>query len=60
MNEKPNESGMDGQQINGRKVNVEIGGKIKRAEVPRDPHVKAGTIKLHVSGIKHNGDEGRV
>ena len=51
---------MDGQQINGRKVNVEIGGKIKRAEVPRDPHVKAGTIKLHVSGIKYNGDEGRV
>ena len=45
------------EELNGRKINVEMGGQIKRANVTRDPHVKEGTIKLHVSGIRRNGDE---
>ena len=49
--------GMNGQDLNGRKVNVELGGQIKKANVMRDPHVKEGTVKLHVSGIRKNGDE---
>ena len=29
---------------------------IKLSKVPRDPHVKEGTIKLHIGGIGKNGD----
>ena len=41
---------MDESELGGQKLNVEMGGQIKRAVVPRDPHVKPGAIKLRVAG----------